>query len=80
MTNKNIEDKTKYEKENGKKLPEKLQAYCDICNEEREFVYAYVQSGCGLMKDIPMYDCISGCRGTKAYSTLMTKFNGRIID
>ncbi len=79
----NIEDKAKYENETGQKLPDKILADCDMCKAERVFAYSYIQSGFGIGKDIPMYDCMScpkTCRGTKSYNSLMTKFNGRSLE
>jgi len=79
MTNSKLEDKARYENETGQKLPEKILAYCDICQKEIEFVYAFIQSGFSIMRNIPIYNC-AGCKGTKSYKSLINNSKGRNAD
>ncbi len=72
-----LDDKAKYEKATGQKLPEKMPADCEICDKETLYVFAHVQPGYGFVEDIPMYNCTGGCEGTRSYRTLMKDFNGR---
>jgi len=76
----NIEDKAKYENETGQKLPDKILADCETCKKETVFEYFAIQEGYKIIPAAPLYNCTGGCRGTKAYPTLMNKFNGRAIE
>lgn len=77
---KNIEDKAQIP--NPEEIPAKIQADCDMCNENTTFEYVYTQSFPGK-NDVYVYGCIKCSkmpRNTKSYQTLMNKFNGRVID
>ena len=79
-----IEDKAKYEKANGQKLPDKILADCELCEGERTFEYTAIQGGYVMMPDIPLYTC-TGCTNparkfTRAYQTLMKDFNGGAVE
>lgn len=79
MTNQNLENKAKYERENSMKLPEKLLANCESCKKETVFEYYAIQQGNRNIKSFALYNC-TGCKGTRSYNTLMTKLNGRVVD
>ena len=65
---------------NPKDFPKELLAYCEICKKDTTFIRFEFQLGYNIVPDDYLYNCAGGCRGTKAYETLMKRFNGRVIE
>ncbi len=80
MTNKNtLEQKSLNGNIKEEDFPKKLSAYCNACKVESIFEFYSIQQGFKLIPSMALYNCTSGCHGTKAYPTLMNEFGGNAI-